>query len=107
MVLINSGFHKLNNLSENIPQFGHAPSKLFASSILYRKSLRNIGLKGHPIIILPACLGLALVVRRRLVFTDVSGQPNGKYSTLATWGAWAVSQFGNQLSTYVAQRPRR
>ena len=53
MVLINSGFHKRNNLSENIPQFGHTPSELFASPILCRKSLRNVGLKGRRIIILP------------------------------------------------------
>jgi len=53
MVLINSGFHKRNNLSENIPQFGHTAWELFASPILCRKSLRNIGLKGRRIIILP------------------------------------------------------
>ena len=71
MVLINSGFHTRNNLSENIPQFGHAPSELFASPILGRKSLENIGLKGRRIIKLletPTCLGPALVVRRGLVF---------------------------------------
>jgi len=53
MVLINSGFHKRNNLSENTPQFGHTPSELFASPILCRKSLRNIGLKERRIIIVP------------------------------------------------------
>ena len=70
-MLINSGFHTRNNLSENIPQFGHAPSELFASPLLGRKSLKNIGLKGRRIINLPGaptCLGLALFVRRRLVF---------------------------------------
>ena len=53
MVLINSGFHKRNNLSENIPQFGHTAWELFASPILCRKSLRNIGLKERRIIIVP------------------------------------------------------
>ena len=70
-MLINSGFHTRNNLPENIPQFGHAPSELFASPLLGRKSLKNIGLKGRRIINLPGaptCLGLALFVRRRLVF---------------------------------------
>jgi hypothetical protein len=71
--MISSGFHKRNNLSENIPLFGHTPSELFASPTLCRKSLRNIGSKGRRIIILPGGprLGPALVVQRRLVFTDV------------------------------------
>jgi len=71
MVLIISGFHTRNNLSENIPQIGHAPSEMFGSPILGRKSLKNIGVKGRRIINLPGaptCLGPALVVRRRLVF---------------------------------------
>ena len=91
MVLINSGFHKQNNLSENIPQFGHAPSELFASPFLGRKSLKNIGLKGSRIINLPGaptCLGTALIVRRSLVFTDVSEQPKRNW-TLETWDGWA------------------
>ena len=39
MVLANSRFHTRNNLSENNPQFGHAPSELFASYVLDRKRL--------------------------------------------------------------------
>jgi hypothetical protein len=34
-----------NNFSENYPQFGRAPSKMFASPALGGKCLRNIGLK--------------------------------------------------------------
>jgi len=70
-VLINSGFHTQNNLSENIPQFGHAPSELFSSPILGRKNLKNVGLKRRRIINLsgaPTGLGPALVVRRGFVF---------------------------------------
>jgi hypothetical protein len=36
MGLANSGFHTQNNLSENNPRFGRAPSELFASHILGR-----------------------------------------------------------------------
>ena len=71
MVLINSGFHTRNNLSEDIPQLRHAPSELFGSPIVGRKNLKNVGLKRRRIINLPGvptCLGPALVVRRRLVF---------------------------------------
>jgi len=111
MMLINSGFHTRNNLSENIPQFGHAPSELFASPVLGRKSLKNVGLKGRRIINLPGaptCLGLPwLCDVGWYLFTDVSGQSKGNCSTLETWDGWTVSQFGNQLPTYVAQRPRR
>ena len=39
MVLANWGFHTRNNLSENNPQFGHAPSELFASHALGRKRI--------------------------------------------------------------------
>ena len=110
-MLINSGFHMQNNLSANIPQFGHAPSEQFAVPILGRKGLKNIGLKRRRIINLlgaPTCLGPALVVRRRLVFVyRLSGQPKGNCSTLETWDGWTVSQFGDQLPTYVAQRSRR
>lgn len=69
-MLIKAGFHTRNDLSETIPQFGHVPSELFASPFLGRKSLKNIGVKGRQIINLPGVptyLGLALVVRRRLV----------------------------------------
>ena len=81
MVLINSGFHTRNNLSENIPQFGQAPSELFASPILGRKSLKNIGWKGRQIMNL---LGRPHVLGRPwlcgvgwYLFTDVSGQTRG------------------------------
>jgi len=53
MVMINSGFHMRDNLSENIPQLRHAPSGLFGSPILGRKILKNIGLKRRRIINLP------------------------------------------------------
>jgi len=110
MVLINSGFHKRNNLSENTPQFGHTPSELFASLILCQKSLRNIGLKGRRIIILPGgphVFGWPWLCGVDWYLPTFKGQPNGNCSTLATWDEWAVSQFGNQLPTYVAQRPRK
>jgi len=71
MVLINSGFHTRDNLSENIPQLRHAPSGLFGSPILGRKNLKNIDLKRRRIINLPGaptCLGPSLVVRRGFVF---------------------------------------
>ena len=109
-MLINSGFHTQNNLSENISQFGHAPSALFASPILSRKSLNNIGLKGRRIINMPG--GPHVLARPWLrgvgwyLFTDVPGQSKGNCSTLETCDGWAVSQFGDQL-TYVARRPRR
>jgi len=70
-MLINSGFHTRNKLAENIQQFVNAPSALFASPILGRKSLKNIDLKGRRIINLPGastCLGPAVVVRRALLF---------------------------------------
>ena len=111
MMLINSSFHTRNNLSENIPQFGHAPSELFASLILGRKSIKNIGLKGSELLI---CPGRPHVLGRPwlcgvgwYLFTDVSGQPKGNCSALETWDGWTVSQFGNQLTNYVAQRSRR
>jgi hypothetical protein len=69
MLPINPGFHTGNNLSENIQQFGHAPSELLANIILGRKSFKNIGLKDRRIINLPGvstCLWPALFVRRRL-----------------------------------------
>jgi len=42
MVLVNSGFLTRNtrNLSENNPQFGHAPSELFGSHVQGRKFLK-------------------------------------------------------------------
>lgn len=41
------------NCSENYPQFGHLLLKRFASPVLGRKNLRNIGLKRRHIISLP------------------------------------------------------
>jgi hypothetical protein len=38
------------NFSDSYPQFGHAPSKTVAISVLGRKSLKNIGLKARQII---------------------------------------------------------
>ena len=69
-MLINSGFHTRNKLAENIQQFVHAPSELFANPILGRKCLMNIDLKGGRINLagVPTCVGPAVVVRRRLVF---------------------------------------
>jgi len=39
VVLANSGLHTRNNLSENNPPFGHAPSELFASHDLGQKRI--------------------------------------------------------------------
>jgi hypothetical protein len=46
MTLVNSGFHKQKDFSENYPQFGYAPSKEFASHVPDRQFLNNIGFKG-------------------------------------------------------------
>ena len=51
------------NFSENYPKFGHALSKMFAKSVLGRRSLKNVGFKGRQIISLPGAptfLGPAL-----------------------------------------------
>jgi len=64
MAIVKSGFHMRKHFCENYPQFGYAPSRSFATPIS-RKSLKNIGFKGHLIIILPGvrtCLGPALGV---------------------------------------------
>jgi hypothetical protein len=64
MVLENSGFHAGKNFSENYLLFGHAPSKVFARSILGCKILKNIGLNGRQIVsvlMVPTCLGPALL----------------------------------------------
>jgi hypothetical protein len=39
MMLVNSGFHTGNNLSDNNPQFGYATSELFASHMIDRNRL--------------------------------------------------------------------
>jgi hypothetical protein len=56
MVLVNSGFHTRKNVSEIYPKLWHASAKMFASPVLGRKSLKNIGLKGRQIISLPGKL---------------------------------------------------
>jgi len=50
VVLVNSGFHLRRDFSENYLQFGHAPSKRLASSVLGRKKLRRIDLEKRQII---------------------------------------------------------
>jgi len=50
MVLVNSGVHTRMNLSENYPQLGYAPSKLFVSPVLDRKNFKNISSMGRRII---------------------------------------------------------
>ena len=50
---------------------------------------------------------VVVVVVGWYLFIDVSGQPKGKCWTHETWDGWTVSQFGNQLPIFVAQRPRR
>ena len=55
----------MKEFSEKYPQFGHAPSARFASTVLVLKSLKNIGFKGSQIISLPGaptCLGPALAL---------------------------------------------
>ena len=56
-------FHTRNNVSENIPQFGHAPSELFGTPVQGRKSLKNVGLMAPNY----SSAGASLIVRRRLV----------------------------------------
>jgi len=46
-VLLNAGFHARKNISENYPQFRHAPSEIFASLVIGRKFLSGIVLKGR------------------------------------------------------------
>jgi hypothetical protein len=58
-VLVISGFHTWNNFAKNCLQFGHAFKKIFTSSDLHQKTIKNIDLKGRQIINLtPTCLGL-------------------------------------------------
>jgi hypothetical protein len=63
MGLVNLGYHTRKKCSDNYRQFGHAPSKIFVSLIVRRKSLNNIDFKGIGIFKLPGthiCLGPAL-----------------------------------------------
>jgi hypothetical protein len=65
MVLVNSRFPhaKKKKVSENYPQFRHAPSKIFPNPVLGRKCVNNVGLKGAKLLVFPgrqiilACLG--------------------------------------------------
>ena len=71
MALANLGFYTRNNLSENNPQFGHAPLQLFASQVLGRKRISVQ--RGAEYLICPRRPHLSggggkLVVLRRLVF---------------------------------------
>jgi hypothetical protein len=65
MGLVNLGYHTRKNCSDNYPQFGHAPSKMFASPTVGRKNLNNTGFKGRRIIQPPGtliCLGPAVYI---------------------------------------------
>jgi len=46
-------FSMRNYFSEDYPPFAHAPSKIFASPVLGRRSLNNVGFRSHQIINLP------------------------------------------------------
>ena len=48
MLLVNS-----NSFYPKYPQFGHAPSEMFSSLVLARRSLENTGFYGRQIINLP------------------------------------------------------
>jgi hypothetical protein len=50
MVLANIDFHMRKHFSENYPQFGNSPSKMFASLVLGRKFLNNMGFKARQVI---------------------------------------------------------
>jgi hypothetical protein len=65
MVLVHSVFHTRKNFPENYPQFGHVPSKIFASPVLCRRISKNIGLKGARLLVclvVPMCFGPALSI---------------------------------------------
>jgi hypothetical protein len=53
MLTVNSGFNTRKKFSENYPQFGHVPSKRFATLLIVLESLKNIVLKARQIISLP------------------------------------------------------
>ena len=61
MVLVISGCYGRKNFSENVPHFGHPLLECFASHVLGRKRLKNVGFKGHETIRLP---GSSLVLAR-------------------------------------------
>jgi hypothetical protein len=61
---VNLRFPHWKNLSENYPEFGHAPTERFTSPVLGWTSSKNVSLKGHQIISLsvaPIFLEPALV----------------------------------------------
>ena len=51
---VNSGFHTQKNFSDGFSQFGHAPSRRFAS-LVGRKSVEKSGFKGHPYVSVQFC----------------------------------------------------
>jgi hypothetical protein len=53
-MLVNSGFHMQKNFSGGYSQFGHAPSRRFAS-LAGRKSVENSGLKGRSHVSVQLC----------------------------------------------------
>jgi len=59
MVLVNLGFHTRKNFFENFPQFERAPSKIFVSPVLGRKSFKEgqiISLPGTPTSVVILCI---------------------------------------------------
>jgi len=104
MVLASSSFHTRNNLSENNPLFGHAPSELFASHILGRKRISVW--KGAWVLF---CPGRPHVSGRPwlcgvdwYLCTDVLGQPKGNCSTVERW---TDRLFHNSLTNYHQPTP--
>jgi len=53
-MLVNSGFHIQNNFSDGYSQFGHAPSRRFAS-LVGRKSVEKGGFKRRPHVSVQLC----------------------------------------------------
>jgi hypothetical protein len=66
-------FHTWKNVSANYSQSGHAPSKLFASPVIGRKTLKNIGLKDAKLLVCSGC-------------PRVSGRPWERQKCLASGG---------------------
>lgn len=48
LVLVNTGFHMRNKVTENYSKFGHASSRTFASPVLGRKFLEEYRFEGAP-----------------------------------------------------------
>jgi hypothetical protein len=83
MGLVNLGYHTRKKCSDKYPQFGHVPSKIFASPTVGRKSLNNTDFKGSRIIKLPGthiCLGPALhTTHCFLITTNTTPLPRFTY----------------------------